>query len=451
MAHAKGDKQLFEDALVPVPSLNLWAANNLQVSYGDQVEFLQRPAFIYNETSQICFEIPASMTNFTSPELYLNCEIKVSEIDTTTLAEKGIAENDQNFTLSSFPLHSLFSDVEFRVNNLTLTTKSSLYPYLAYFHETHLTPKDEIVFKEGTALGYHFKQSTLSLTKGTGQAAIRAAICDGNHLLLRDKLHIPLLEQDKAILNNCTLTIILHQTSNEFRIIDKTQARKVKVTINDIFLTGKRQILFDGLYMKMMNKLKASQAIYPIKRFLVEQVQMPPGATTISKNLSLTTSAVPDYLFLMYVSTEAVAGSKSMSPFDSNISKICRAQINFEGRNFPAHPYDASDSKDLVRIYSDYKIACKNISNKPNQFNAVSFEDFRNDYGIMAFQLARYGGSSKDMMDENMVSLPRAGVAVLNLQLTSAETSSKTFILISFYRNKIFFNESMIPSTDFTS
>lgn len=362
MAKRKQEKVIFEDALVPVGSLDLWSANNLQVSYVDEIEFMQRPAFIYNDSSQICFEIPASMSNFTSPQIYLNCIIKVSEIDANG-NEKPIDENDQNFTLSSFPLHCLFSDVEVRINNLTLTTKSSLYPYLAFFHETHLVTDDETTIKEGAALGYRYKAKTLSLTSGDNQAIVRKAISGGKNVLLRDKLHVPIFEQQKAILNNCTITIVLHQSSNAFRIIDKAGIgagapnRNVKVEIKDIFITGKRSILFDGLYIKMMNQLKASNAVYPVKRFLVEQVQMPIGSTTISKNLSLTTSVMPEYLFLMYVPTTAVTGDKTLSPFESNISNIASAQITFESRNFPAQPYNASDANDNVRIFCDYKLA----------------------------------------------------------------------------------------------
>lgn len=444
------EKKFFEDALVPVPSLDLWAANNLQVSYVDQVEFIQRPSFIFNETSQICFEIPASMSNFTSPDLFLNCIIKACTVDAQG-KEHNIDEVDDTITLTNFITHSLFSDVEMRCNGLTLTTKNSLYPYIAFLHEQHLSSKDEFTLKEGTALAHKYGAKTISGTKGPGQKKIREAIANGNSILLRDKLHVPLLTQQKSILNNCTITIILHQTSNTFRFIDKHTTRQVKIKIEDIYLSGTRLILLDALYISMMNKLKTSNAIYPIKRFLAEQVQVPTGTTTVSKNLSLTTSAVPDYLFIMYVPTAAVAGDKSLSPFESNISNIMSCQVNYEGRNFPNEPYNPSDGRDLLRIFSDYKNACKNVSENPMQYNTVTFEEFANDYGLIAIQLARYGGNSRDLQDDNLVSLSRAGVSVLNIRLAKAETTPKTLIIISFFRNKIFFNEAMIPTTDFTS
>lgn len=452
-------KSLFDDKLVPLPSLDLWSGHDIQASVFDNNDFVVRPVFTFNQTSQILFEIPASMSQFTSPGLVLNCIVKVT-------AKKGglwvpLKEDDTTMTLSSFCLSSLFSDVEIRCNNLTLTTKSSLYPFLAFFINTHVTSDDKFTKLEAEQLAYRYDPGTLSLTNGTEQKEVREAFVNNpNGRLLRGRLYLPLLSQYKTILNNSTITIVLHQTTNQFRAISRKDPNKaadstapeMQVEITECWLSGKRIVLFDGLYVRLMDQLKRMPSVYPFRRFTIDQSQIPLGLTTFSKTLTLATSACPDFVFLMYLKTENVNGSFGSSPFESNIGNICSAQINIESRNFPPEAYNPSDPNDLIRVFGDYKEACKNISEDHNSYNWITSKAFALDYGVIAFDLTRYGGvSSKDLENEEIYSLPRSGVTTLNLKFATGERHSKTLIIISCYRNKIFFNEAMIPSTDYAN
>jgi len=443
-----GVGKAYNTTFAPVESLDIFEGDQLQICITDEIKFEQRSSFQYNETSDIIIEIAPSLSLFTAPDLMLNVELQLTVEKTNengTKEEVGVESSDTDITLSSMPLTSLFSDIQLRLNSVSTTSNTSLFPYIGYFHQTHLTPEDEYSLINGQSLAFNYEdlEETTSDDVNKDQTYIRKVLSNKKTALISGKIYLPLFLQKKAIINNVGITLILSQTSNKFRIMDKKN-RNAKLTIKDIWVSGKRMQLNDHLLINMLQTLNEKNCIYPIQRWLVDETNISGETTHFSKNLTLVTSQVPDYVFLMCCSTEAVRGAYNKSPFVSEITDIDSAQIVLENKSFPVHPYNPSDPKGLVDAFFDYKNAIKHLVGQHNWVDLISYSD---QFGVLAFKLSRSEEES-----ENVGSLPRGGVATLEVVFKSkpsgVKTSPKTIILFYCYRNKITFNNTMIPSTD---
>ena len=437
-----GTGNSYNTTFAPVDSLDVFEGNQMQICVTDEVRFDQRPSFQFNDTSDIIIEIAPSLSLFTSPDLMLNVELQLT-VENQSKEEIGVEPDDENITLSSMPLTSLFSDISCRLNNHTVTTKTSLFPYIGFFHQAHLTPNDEYSLIKGQSLAYNFNDLNSTDEDKGGQENIRKILSKKKVALISGKIYLPFFLQKKAILNNVGITLIFSQTSNKFRIMDKTE-RNAKLSIKDIWVSGKRMQLNDLLLLNIMQTLDEKNCVYPIQRWLVDEANVPSESTHFSKNLTLVTSQVPDYVFLMCCPTHAVRGTYKKSPFASTLSDIESAQITLENKAFPVQPFNTSNSNGIINAFYAYKNAIKHLI---GQHNWVDLEDFASQYGILAFKLSR-----SDEESENVGSLPRGGVATLEVLFkpkpAGVQLDPKTIILFYCYRNKISFNNTMITSTD---
>jgi len=447
-------KQVFQTTFVPVPSLDIFEGDSVQVCVTDEIGFEQRSSFQFTDNSEIVVDIPPSLTLFTSPELYVHCAIELTVLEEETLAdgtktfvEKGIEKDDKEIVPSSNLISTLFSDITCKLNNLVVTSKSSLYPYLGFFLQNHLTKTEEYPLLEAQSLAYRYEEINSpdgsKATNGNYQKATRVRLSRKKIVNISGRIYLPIFMQKKLLLNNVGITLIFSQTSSEFRVVDLKDGRKAKLSIKDLWVSGKRVQLNDRLLIEMMNQLRTENAIYPIHRWVIDESSIPKGQSHFNKTLSLTTSQVPDYVFLMTFETEAVRGSYKKSPFES---KVCRtiksAQIKIENKMFPSKPFAPHpETNGTIEAFSEYKSVIKQLL---GEHNWLDFSNYSNDYGVLAFKLSR-----SEEEDYYTASLPRGGVATLDVIYDSELDYAQTIVLIYCYRNKIIFNSSMIPATDY--
>lgn len=441
-------RPFLDDSLVPVPQLDLFSGQDMQCSVLETTPFTISPSMQYSDESPIEFEIPPSMSLFLSPTLFLNVTLEIKQPGEGADANKmvNVQEGDLRTTMSSYPLSSLFTDIDVKVNGQILTTRSGLYPYIAFLHLAHLTPDSHQSLLDGEQLGFKYAETTLQSGQGKEQAKMRLYMSAGK-VVLQGRLFAPLLSQDKYLLNNTAISIILHQTNDKFRVL-QLDGKRVKCSIKKITLSGYHIHLNQKLLQQTMQKLQLTDAVYPIKRFTVQEYQVPIGSTNFNINLSLPTSALPEYIFMMYVDTGALRGDYKKSPYYSTLSNIRFAQITLEGKNYPREAYNCMDKTEFVRAFSDLKYACKAMA---GDYTWVTMDAFQSDYGMLAFTLSRYAGTAaaEQTGEMQVASLPRAGAAELAIKLVSAEEISKTVILIFCYNNKVYFNSTFICSTDY--
>lgn len=298
------------DELVPVRAFDIFEPDKKQISVLDTYYWEALPSFTFSDKSNIIFELPASNTMWTSPELILNIKLKVQRKKQTT-DDKGnitgsqwenITSSDKNFTLSMLPLHSCFSDIILYLNNEQVTSKHGLYPYLAYFQSYWLIGEEDRTFLEGTQCAYFDERNNLDdVSKGSGtekkmlepQNKRRKPFFDGDEGFLCGKILIPFCCQTKYLLPGVSIRLELVQTSSAFRAIDKPEGQECKVSITHASLCGKRKLANSELYVRSMRYLSLHNAQYSIDRFTICTAQIPAGSQLFSQNISLATTILP--------------------------------------------------------------------------------------------------------------------------------------------------------------
>lgn len=447
---------ILKNQLIPLPAFDVYTRNKVQISQLDQEPFSLSPVFTYQDGSNIVFEKSASSVFWTKPEIYIHAYVTAKKAVTAADGKEkweAIAPTDVALGLSSFPLSSLFSSIDMYVNDVLVTDKDQLYPFISFLKLTHMINADERGKLEASCLGYKFPAGKLADPDCTEHLDIRKVIAGKKELLLIDKIRLPLLEQEKLLLPGVSLKFVFTQTSSDFRCISiagktatgqVTPASKMVLNIEKIFLHGTHIVSNDGLYVATLKELQNQPANYSIKRYQASSFQFPTGAQEVHHPISLASSILPSVIFVMGVDAKDFYGQLAGSPYKSSMDDIKKICIKFENLEFPRGGYDLSDRNGQLQAFNDFKENIKMLKNS-NTYNETKFEEFSSTYCVACICLDRYLGSSA----EHATSLSRSGYGELVIQLKAPSSESKTYLIVCIYNNSVSFNEGMSVKLDY--
>ena len=441
---------ILNSEIVPVNSLDVFDKGKLTCSIIDTYEFSLAPSFPFKNGSQLVFDIPASPNSFLSPNFYIDVVLKgktITKKTDGTEEKKEIAASDK-LTLESIPFHTLWSSLQISMNDVVINNKNDKYPYLAYLDRVHLTDAETHNIHKDLELGALNEGNTTSLYTGAQQDIRRNLISGDQELFLRGKLVHPMLQQNRYILPSTSMTITLHQTSDNFRFVtDPTAIAKAELEIDRVHLIGHRLIPNAQLLLDTMSALGKMPAQYPIIRFEPQVFDIPVGVQTVEKLLTLSTGKVPRMVF--FSTFEGAQGSIGKSAYRAKCSNIKSAYIQIEDQKYPTRPYDATTREGQIKIFSDYKHNTSQLmGGKTNMMDATRF---MKDFTMVSISLDRFHGTERNKQDTatDAVTLPRTGSCTLHINTSSPTVESQTVIVILVYDSTITFNQALIPHCDF--
>lgn len=445
----KTENKILKNKLVALPEFDVYTRPRLQISALESEPFSLSPVFTFQPNSEIVFEKSASSIFWTNPEIYIHAYITVKKQISGTEEWVNITPVDKFIGLSSNPLSSLISSVQFYLNDCLITEKDQLFPFIDFIKLTHLTGEDERSILEASCLGYKYPVGKIADPDSTEHQKMRTALsAKGEHLLV-DKIRIPLLEQDQLLLPGCNLKIVFSQTSSEFRAIsledkaNKIQPAKILVKIEKLFLHGLHHTSNDNLYIASMKQLGKEPANYPIKRFSSSTFQFSSGATEVHHPISLATGTLPSFILIQALDTNQFYGSLSGSPYLSRIDDIEKIYCKIENMEFPRGGYNLTERNGQVICYNDYRQCVKLLTGDSSC--GVTFDEFSSNYGIVAICLDRYAGSAQ----AHAISLSRQGFGELVIRRKTPTQDPKTYLITCIYNNNISIDQGMSVKMDY--
>ena len=307
-------------------------------------------------------------------ETYFHTQVKFTLIKDDGTA---ITSADWDYVLpANNLLHSMFSQIDIKINNQDITRQSSTYAYRAYL-ETLLGFSNSAKKSHLQNVGwYDDKKQRLELIKSSTNTSI---------IDLRGKLHLDLTYQERAILGRTMFSIrmVPHQPKFYLTVPDGIN---VTVELIDPRLDVHRSKITEQQLKGHQAALAVGTAKYPICRTEVIPFNLTKDYVDFMQD-NLISGQIPRRCFVMFVSNDAFNGSLKEEPFqfeNYNISYIC---MYVDGTMYPSRPYSPNFDKNLFAREHTALYQVLN-QNGTDTYLQLSKKEFKTTNTIFAFNFA---------------------------------------------------------------
>ena len=401
--------------------------------------------------------------------LFIEMTLKLTKKDGT-----AITKTDVNTGFVNNIFHSLFQNVEVKLNQKTVTDSDQNYHYLAYitklmsyspeFFETQGAlfgwAKDEATSMDSNTLEAATTKSTAtiaqaSVTGATGDVAvIKTLDSPGNPMTIRtgwffdnyasatttyhdlvlfDKLMVTPFTQDKLLPYGVELFLTLERAKPEFYLMASTAntATAAQIEIKDIKLHVPYVKLSDPTFLSLETGKASKSRRMPIVRSRV--IRHPIAQGTIHPVIQhlFAGRSLPQKILVGFVTNKAESGFIERNPFNFNHNNVAQIQIFKNGQAYPRFPFRPDFTKKMYvkEFASVFDVA--NVRNVNVGF-PINYDEYPRGFCFYGFDLT--GDQTKD---DDVGHLREYGDITFDVVFKTAPGEAITMVVFAEYEEEL--------------
>lgn len=344
--------------------------------------------------------------DFSENFLHLKCSIrKKHPTDATQTVE--IDKNDKIGPINNF-FHSIFSQIEVKLNGISVENSNSMYPYRAYFENlmnydesiqnrllnneiyyTDTAGKMESCELSDIPESYTLNEAKDGILKRFAEQKVNQGFIARRNRFMEDgkpqvvemcgKLHINLASASKYLLNNVGVEIILTRSSPKFCLLGNNG--DYSVYIHEAYLRYRKINFVKSVEYGHTLGLLKSNAKYPYKEVKMNSVSIPAQSETLTIK-SIHNGISPNRILIGFVETTSFSGDYPKNPFNFQNFGLESMLVQVAGENVPYN-------EELKFNYNDkqYALAYNSLFQGHHIAKNISYEDYDKGYTIYAFNL----------------------------------------------------------------
>lgn len=409
------------------------------VEEGITAEFL--PAAALSDDGAIDIIIPAS------GEDYLDLASTVLFVQAKVVQANGDAiANDAPVGPVNLTLHSLFSQVDVKLNDKLVSSSANTYPYRA--HLETLLNYGRTAKETQLAASLWYKDTSGQMDSRNAAAdgpnaglAKRAAHVRGDRIVeLLGRIHSDMFVQEKLLLNGVNVHVRLVRSSNRF-VLMAADDGGFKMKIVKIALRARKVRLAPEVFLAHATTLEKANAKYPIDRVEVKALTV--GQGFHNTNEQIFQGQVPTRVIVGLVDTDAFNGRYSKNPFNYKHYSITKVSLQVDGREQMKPLVCDFDNGNAVEAFGNlYSVAGKAFKNEDLD---VTREDFNAGYTLFCFDL------TPDLAAEagDHFNLVKTGTVRLAIEFGAALQTTVNAIIYGEFQNVIEIDRNMNVHIDF--
>lgn len=337
--------------------------------------------------SAIEFTVPGTSISYIDlRRTLLSLKLKIVKNDGT-----DIVQGDK-VGLVNAPLHSVFSQVDFNVQQQPTTETGTNYPYKAYL-DLLLDSTDQHELN-----GQCFNMDTSGSVDVTDPSGTNSGLFDraaftkeGGVLDVIGRLHVDVCQQDRFLLNGVPLNIKLWQSTDPFRLSADKSDEAYRVKILEASLRVAMVKVNPGVIIGHAEALKTSETLYPYTRSVIKTYAVPSGQYSFTAD-DLFQGEVPKRLIVGLVSSSATHGSYVKNPFNFHHYNCNYAGFFVNSQSTPSHPLQPNyEGNQFIEAY--HRLTSCHI----NRAVTLSRKDFKSGSSLYVFDP---DGDYKDRVNE---------------------------------------------------
>ena len=360
-------------------------------------------------------------------------------------------DNTDHVAPTNLFLHSLFSEIDLKLNDTLVSSNNSTYAYRAYLESVLSLGPAAKESQLTSALYYKDKSGHLedanpldANAENQGLKSRHALVDNGRVVDMLGCIHSDLFFQDKYLPSDIGLRVRLVRNKDAFCLMSDTPQHGFKVRILDCKLFVRKVKLSPSVFLAHAKALEHGNAKYPIRRVVCKTFTVPRGNLDFSQE-SLFSGQLPTRLVIACVDNDAFNGNYQRNPFNFKHYNLTQLKLYLDGQqqhhvrplepNFAEHQYIGA----YMSLFSGTGKLQK------DEGNAINRTDFPGGYAIYAFDL------TPDLAEEGHFNLARDGSVRVDMKFANALPNTINVIAYAEFENVIEIDRNRNVLFDYTN
>ena len=403
-------------------------------------------ASISDPSAPITFVIPFSdheFWNISDTLLRLRVNFNIAKVDNS-------APDWDQLCPTNMLLHSLFRNIDVKINSKLVTSSSQYYPYISDIQAKLRITRES---KNGhmTASGYYEDSENKDSIVAKRRDKIKPSLTtskDSKTWGLAGKLFLDLASQPKYLPGGMTVEITLHPVQNPSFYFMSSAADKLTIrpTFTDVKLFVTKSTVYPETLRSIRSKLDAEKVLrMDFTRNEMKAYTIPANSTSAElPNICL--GELPRRVFLVLVDHETHTGNNLKNPFAYNHFNLNFLQFHANGVAVPARPYQPDFANDrFEREYLSVYEALNEITSDPCY--QLPIDQYKAGNAIFAVNLSN--DTSDGINISGYKNPKRTGDLKVEMRFAEALEKNITCLLLLQYDSTIIINSHLEVLTDY--
>lgn len=256
-------------------------------------------------------------------------------------------------------------------------------------------------------------------------------------------LHLDLCEQPRLLLNGVEMRIRLIRNETSYFLQATDNLKKYKVSLEKVSLFARKVKPPPHMLLDHAQKLKTSNALYPIRRVWMKSYIIQQGITSdVVQNCFMGT--LPRRIIVGLVKSKAFNADLTEDPFYFKPFAISELSLDIDGRQEPTVAYKPDFSKQMVRREYFNLLESTLGSCLDKDTNGITLEDYLKGKTFFAFSISDFSTSDDSTLPKQQ------GNINLRLRFAEALTENVNLILYAEFENQIEVDSTRSVYTDYS-
>ena len=347
--------------------------------------------------------------------------------------------NDTEVAPANLFLHTLFSEVDVKLNETLVTSTNNTYPYRAYL-ETVLSYGQDAKSSQLTASLYYKdtagadsmeeKNPHANNVVNVGMKKRHSFFNNGRIVDLVGRLHADIFFQDKYLPSEVNVRIRLVRNKDAFCLVATGAAAAFKVKIHEAKLFVRKVKLSPSVYLAHEKALSVGNAKYPIRRVVCKTFTIPRGNLDWNHQ-NLFQGQSPTRLVLACLDNDAFNGSYAKNCFNFKHYNMTSVKLYIDGQEQNIRPitFNFAENQFIMGYMSLFAATGKQFMDEGID---IKREEYSGGYTIMAFDL-----TSDMAANDGHFSLVKNGSLRVELTFSQALPNTINLIALAEFENLI--------------
>lgn len=339
---------------------------------------------------------------------------------------------------------TFFRQIKLYLNGTEVFDSGTNYAYRAFL-ETELNYGTDAKASQLKAALYYKDEphDHLNDDNNIGWRKRRDVFQNGGWVQLMAPIHCDLFMQDRYLVNNVDLRLVLYRNTDPFCLTTFVNAdRDYKIEVNAMrwYVKGVEVIRSVGLSLE--KTMRQFTAKYPVRRVEIKNVHASAGRRETPEN-AIFNGQVPRRLIIGCVAAAAYHGTYGTSPFNFQNFNINEISVTAAGDTYPTKPLSLDFAHDLyargfLQLFEGLGIGCE------DKGNGIDMLSFKSGCCLFPFDL------SPDEDDGSHWDLVRDGATSVDIKFADALPAGGVEVIVyAEFDNLISLDYNRNPYTDY--
>ena len=350
-------------------------------------------------------------------------------------------------------LHSLFNEIDVKLNGTLITSSNNTYPYRAYI-ETLLSYGRDAKKSQLTSAMYYkdeggdtgFEEGDPHAVGATNKGMVKrnSFFKNGETVYMQGPIHLDLMFQDRYLPSDVGMQIRFARSKDAFSLMSDAANPSFRIKIHECKLLIRKVNISPSVFIAPAKAFEVGNAKYPIRRVVCKSYSV---GTGMRDNIheGLFTGQIPSRIVIGMVENQAFNGAYDRNPFNFKHFNLSSIKIYVDGQihnNIKAIECDFGNHQSLSGYLSLFAGSGKY---RRDEGLDIDREEYERGFTLFAYDL------SPDLSEEGYFNLVKEGSIRVKLKFAQALPNTINVIAYAEFESVIEINREKQVLIDYAN